>query len=246
MTQHVLLNSVDHHDLRVITTRGAGFGENQWFCPTFPLEFRSVQADFPIFFHKDSQTGQFFPVAIFGFSHHENLFLEQGIWDNTYWPLALRRQPFLIGQQLIKEDGVERAHRVLHIDLDHPRVSKTAGEPLFLPFGGNSQLLDDMASLLETLHHGMQDAKQLVTELLALQLLEGVTLDITLDNGQKHQMIGFYTINEDKLANLDAATLHKLQQQGYLQAIYMVLASQSNIRHLIQLKNQQLKQQQAG
>ncbi|MDZ7902429.1 MAG: hypothetical protein U5L01_07770 [Rheinheimera sp.] len=45
--------------------------------------------------------------------------------DNTYWPLALRRQPFLIGQQLIKEDGVERAHRVLHIDtLDHPRVSK--------------------------------------------------------------------------------------------------------------------------
>lgn len=246
MTQHVLLNSVDHHDVRVITTRSAGLGDNQWFCPTFPLEFRSVQADFPIFFHKDSQTGQLFPVAIFGFSHHENLFLEQGLWADTYWPLALRRQPFLIGQQLIKEDGVERAHRVLHIDLDHPRVSKTAGEPLFLPFGGNSQLLDDMASLLETLHHGMQDAKQLVTELLALQLLEGVTLDITLDNGQKHQMIGFYTINEDKLALLDATTLQKLQRQGYLQAIYMVLASQSNIRHLIQLKNQQLQQQQAG
>jgi len=246
MTQHVLLNSIDHKDLRIITSRGAGLADNQWFCPTFPLEFRSVQADFPLFFHKDSQTGQIYPVAVFGFSHHENLFLEQGQWQDTYWPLALRRQPFLIGQQLVREDGVERAQRVLHIDLDHPRVSKTAGEPLFLPFGGNSQLLDDMASMLETLHHGMQDAQKFVAELLALQLLENVTLDITLDNGQKHQMIGFYTINEDKLAGLEATTLLKLQQQGYLQAIYMVLASQSNIRKLIQLKNQQLTQQQAG
>jgi hypothetical protein len=246
MTQHVLLNSIDHKDLRIISSRGAGLGDNQWFCPTFPLEFRSVQADFPLFFHKDGQTGQIYPVAVFGFSHHENLFLEQGQWQDTYWPLALRRQPFLIGQQLVREDGVERAQRVLHIDLDHPRVSKTAGEPLFLPFGGNSQLLDDMASMLETLHHGMQDAQKFVAELLALQLLESVTLDITLDNGQKHQMIGFYTINEEKLSALEATTLFKLQQQGYLQAIYMVLASQSNIRKLIQLKNQQLTQQQVG
>ncbi len=52
MTQHVLLNSVDHQHLRVITERGSQYGDNLWFSPTFPLEFRSVQAQYPIFLSK--------------------------------------------------------------------------------------------------------------------------------------------------------------------------------------------------
>jgi hypothetical protein len=52
-------------------------------------------------------------------------------------------------------------------------------------------------------------------------------------------MIGFYTINEETLAGLSADALAKLHQQGYLQAIYMTLASQSNVRDLLNLKNAQ-------
>lgn len=241
MSKNVLLNSVEHRDLKVITTRGADYGDAVWFTVTFPKEFRTVQAHYPIFFHKDSNSKQFFAVTLFGFQDQENLFLQQGNWRGCYIPLMLRRQPFLIGQQLVREDGIETTQRVIHIDLDNPRVSQTEGEALFLPFGGNSPYLDEVAVMLETIHHGMLDSKTFIDLLLEHQLLESFTLDLTFSNGQKQQLAGFYTIHEDNLAALSPELLAQLHQKGYLQAIYMVIASQSNIRHLLQLKNKQFE-----
>uniref|UniRef100_UPI004048A7FA SapC family protein n=1 Tax=Shewanella sp. TaxID=50422 RepID=UPI004048A7FA len=239
MSQHVLLNSIDHKDLKVNTRRSAALGDNLWYSVTFPQEFRSIQAHYPIFFHKDAATGQFYSVALFGFAQNENLFLSDAGWNATYVPLTVRRQPFLIGQQTVREDGVERLQRVIHIDLDHPRVSQTEGEALFLPYGGNTPLLDEVGEMLEVIHHGLIDSQRFIETLIEYQLLESFTLDIELDNGKKHQMIGFYTINENTLAELSAEALAQLHQQGYLQAIYMALASQSNISDLLNLKNAQ-------
>ncbi|MGB6137337.1 MAG: SapC family protein [Shewanella sp.] len=239
MSQHVLLNSIDHKDLKVNTNRSAALGDNVWFSVTFPQEFRSIQAHYPIFFHKDSATGQFYSMALFGFAQNENLFLSDAGWSASYVPLSVRRQPFLIGQQTVREDGVERLQRVIHIDLDHPRVSQTEGEALFLPYGGNTPLLDEVGEMLEIIHHGLIDSQRFIDALIEHELLESFTLDIELDNGKKHQMIGFYTINENTLAELSADALAKLHQQGYLQAIYMALASQSKVRDLLNLKNAQ-------
>lgn len=239
MSQHVLLNSIEHKDVKVMTHRSAALGDNLWYSVTFPQEFRSVQAHYPIFFHKDTATGQFYAVALFGFQQNDNVFLSEQGWSASYVPLTVRRQPFLIGQQTVLEDGVERQQRVIHVDLDHPRVSETEGEALFLPYGGNTALLDEVGEILEVIHHGLQDGQRFVDALIEHQLLESFTLDIELDNGQKNQMIGFYTINEETLAGLSADALAKLHQQGYLQAIYMTLASQSNVRDLLNLKNAQ-------
>lgn len=238
MTKHVLLNSIEHLDLKVITERGAEFGDNVWFTPTFPLEFRSVQAHYPIFFHKDASTGQFFSVAVFGFSHQENLFLHDDNWRGYYVPLTLRRQPFLIGKQVVREDGAEQTQTVIHLDIDSPRVSKEQGEALFLPLGGSSPYLDEVSNMLKTIHLGLQDNAAFVALLLEHKLLESFTLDIQLDDGSKHQMIGFYTINEDSLAALSTEVLGQLHAKGYLQAIYMLIASQANVRSLLKLKNQ--------
>ncbi|GGQ17138.1 SapC family protein [Shewanella litoralis] len=239
MSQHVLLNSIDHKDLKVNTSRSAALGDNLWFSVTFPQEFRSIQAHYPIFFHKDAATGQFYSVALFGFAQNENLFLTDSGWNASYVPLSVRRQPFLIGQQTVREDGIERQQRVIHVDLDHPRVSQTEGEALFLPYGGNTPLLDEVGEMLEIIHHGLIDSQRFIDALIEHELLESFTLDIELDNGKKHQMIGFYTINENTLATLSADTLATLHQQGYLQAIYMALASQSKVRDLLNLKNAQ-------
>lgn len=238
MTQHVLLNSVDHQHVRVITERGAQYGDNLWFSPTFPLEFRSVQAQYPIFFVKEAATGRLLPVALFGFQQQENLFLQHNNWQHSYIPLSVLRQPFLIGQQLSREHGVEQVQRVLHLDTQSPRLSETEGEALFLAYGGNSTYLEQMAGLLETLHLGLQDSQLFVELLLELNLLESFTLDVQLDDGSKHQMVGFYTIAETVLQQLDASALALLHQRGYLQAIYLQIASQSRIRQLLQLKNQ--------
>lgn len=240
MANNVLLNSIDHQNLKVITDRSEKYGDNVWFALTFPAEFRSVQAYYPIFFNKDSNTGQFMSIALFGFQNQENLFLSDNKWQAPYIPLSVARQPFLIGVQKVSEEGEEKEQRVLHVDLDHPRVNQEEGEALFLEFGGNTPYLDKAADMLEVLHHGIIDNKQFIDMLVEHDLLESFTLDVVLNDSSSNQMVGFYTINEDKLKELSGETLAKLHDKGYLQAIYMTIASQSNIRSLLNKKNEQL------
>lgn len=240
MANNVLLNSIDHQDLKIITERSEKYGDNLWYSLTFPSEFRSVQAYYPIFFNKDTNTGQFYSVAMFGFQDKENLFLANNKWDAPYIPLSVARQPFLIGLQKVNEDGEEKEQRVLHIDIDHPRVNKEEGESLFLEFGSNTPYLDTAADMLEAIHHGVLDSKTFIDLLIEHELLESFTLDIQLNDGSKHQMVGFYTICEEKLNELDSETLATLHSRGYLQAIYMAIASQSNIRGLMNRKNERL------
>jgi hypothetical protein len=240
MANNVLLNSIDHKDVKVVSERSQQYGDNVWYSLTFPAEFRSVQAYYPIFFNKDTNTGQFFSVALFGFEEQENLFLTDNSWEVPYLPLSIARQPFLIGLQKTNEDGEDKEQRVLHIDMDHPRVNQVKGEALFLEFGGNTPYLDSMADMLETIHHGIVDSKIFIDLLIEHELLETFTLDLELNDNSKHQMVGFYTINEEKLSELDNETLAILHARGYLQAIYMAIASQSNIRGLLNRKNRQL------
>lgn len=237
MANHELVNNVKHKDLRIITKRSADYGDNIWYALTFPNEFRSAQIHYPIFFTKDPNTGQFVSVALFGFKEQENLFLDENGWNASYIPASVLRQPFLIATQTVNEDGKETQNRMLSIDLDHPRISNDQGEQLFLPFGGNSDFLDKTASMLEALHLGATDGAIFCKTMSDLELIEPCTLDIKLDNGNEHQMVGFYTINEDKLSELAIETIDSLRKQGYLQAIYMMIASQGNIRSLLREKN---------
>ncbi|SET38589.1 SapC family protein [Thalassotalea agarivorans] len=240
MATNALLNSVDHKNLKVITDRSAQYGDNVWFAMTFPAEFRSVQNYYPIFFQKDSKTGQFYAVALFGFEDKENLFLTEQGWEAGYIPLSIQRQPFAIAVQDVDENGEEKQQRMLTIDMDNPRVSETQGEALFKEYGGNTPYLDYMADMLEALHHGVGDSADFFHALTELDLIESVTVDLELNNKSQHQLVGFYTIKEESLATLTKDQLAGMHQKGYLQAIYMVMASQGNIRQLLSRKNKQL------
>ena len=240
MTNNVLLNSVDHKDLKVITEHSADYGDNAWYSITFPIEFRSVQAYYPIFFTKDANTGEFFPAALFGFEHHDNLFLKDNKWDAGYIPLIMQRGPFTIGKQTVNDNGQSIETRVLTLDTDNPRVNTESGEALFLEFGGNTPYLEHAAELMENIHFGLEDSKSFIEMLLEYELLEPFTLDITLNDKSKNEMIGFYTINEEKFNEISNDIIAKLHNKGYLHAIYMVLASQGNIRDLINRKNEKL------
>lgn len=240
MANNVLLNSIDHANVKVVTERSQKYGDNVWYSLTFPGEFRSVQAYYPIFFYKDANTGQFFSVALFGFKDQENLFLTDNKWDASYIPLSIARQPFLIGLQSTNENGENKEQRVLHIDMDHPRVNHEQGQALFLEFGGNTPYLDTVADMLEAIHNGVLDSKIFIDLLIENELLESFTLDLELNDASKHKMEGFYTINEEKLSELSSESLASLHAKGYLKAIYMAVASQSNIRGLLNRKNAQL------
>jgi hypothetical protein len=225
----VLLNNVDHKNLRVITRRGAEFGDNQMLTPTFPSEFRDVQACYPIVFRKTTDGLGFEPVALFGFQEGENLFLKEGRWDALYLPMLVERQPFQI--------GISGDELMVHIDLDSPRVSDADGLAVFKEHGGNSDFLEQSTSLLGAIHQGLQGSPAFLAALLEHELLESFVLDVELDDGSQNRLVGFYTINEDRLAALGGDAIARLHLAGLLQPIYLAIASLSNFRALIERKN---------
>lgn len=240
MSNVVVLNNKEHKNVKILTKRSNELGDNVMFTLTFPFEFRSVQAHYPIFFRKDPETQELTNIALFGFESKENLFITESGWEASYIPVTVQRDPFLIG--LKKGDNSADPDRIMQIDLDSPRVSQTEGEPLFDGLGMNSDYLNRMAGMLEAIHQGHLQGKMFIQTLEQHDLLEPVTLDVTLDNGSTSQLIGFMTINEEKLRELDAAVLHDFNKRGYLEAIYMILASLSNISALAKRKS--IKQQQ--
>jgi hypothetical protein len=229
MSKHALLNNVDHKDLRVITTRSAEYGDNVMLAITFPGEFRNLQAHYPIVFRKNAQ-GQFEPVALLGFKDGQNLFLSKQGWDATYIPLTIERQPFLIGFSSDRQP-------MMHIDLDSPRVSRDQGEPVFREFGGNTEFLERMSSVLLAIHQGLASNEPFIGALLQHELLESFVFDIQLNDGSQNRLGGFYTINEERLLDLNGAALEQLNRAGHLQAIYMAIASLSNLRALTERMN---------
>jgi hypothetical protein len=240
MAKIELLNNLDHKDLRVITTRSAEYGDNLWYTPTFPHEFRNLQRHYPIFFTKNSETGQFQAVALLGFELGENLFLNQDGWEAGYIPLSIMRQPFLIGYQDTTEGGVPKTELVISVNMDSPRVSTTEGDRVFLEHGGNTDYLERVNSILNLVHQGLERNQPFIDMMLGMELLESFVLDVELNDGSEHRMSGFYTINEDSLAGLTGDDLVILNNKGYLEAVYMVMASQSNIPDLVDRKNRSL------
>jgi hypothetical protein len=229
MTNHVLLNNVDHKDLRVITTRSAQYGDDVMYAVTFPAEFRNIQAHYPIVFRKNAQ-GQFEPIALMGFQERQNLFLTSRGWDASYIPLTIERLPFLIGFSADKQP-------MMHVDLDSPRISRTEGERVFREYGGNTEFLERMSSVLLAIHQGIAAVQPFVAALMEHELLESFVLDVQLANGSENRLAGFYAINEERLQNLDGAVLERFHRAGYLQAIHMAIASLSQFRALIERMN---------
>jgi hypothetical protein len=224
MSRHAHLNNVEHRDLRVITARGAKYGDDLMYTLTFPAEFRNVQAHYPIVFGKSAE-GNFTPLALFGFREKQNLFLQDDRWDALYVPLMLERQPFLIGNAA---NG-----KVVHIDLDSARVSRTEGEAIFREHGGQTDYLDRITRVLGMLNEGVESTPAFIAALVEHNLIESFVLDIQFPDGAQHRFAGFHTIQEERLAKLDAAALGKLHERGYLLPIYMVIASFSNFRSMI-------------
>jgi SapC protein len=236
MTNHVMLNNIAHKDLRVITRHGAGFGDNVGSVLTFPTEYADMQREYPIFFRKDAASGEYQSIALLGFSKDENLFLDGTRWDASYVPGIIARGPFLIGFQEKVVDGEPRSEPVVHVDLDDPRISRTEGEPVFLPQGGNTPYLEHVAVILRGLREGMEVSKSMFAVFQELELIESVKLDIKLTSEESYSVSGLHTIDVRKLSQLDGQSLERLNRSGFLQAAYLVIASMGNVRKLMTLK----------
>lgn len=237
MANHQMLDNVTHKDTRVVVAQHPKFGDTQSYTRVILEELKQAQSSYPLFFRKHGDTGQFEIIAMFGLADQENLFLDENGWHAHYIPLTIQRRPFLIGFQ---NDGSGSDTPVVHIDMDSPRVSNTEGEPLFLAQGGQSPYLQHISSVLNAIHEGNEKIQPFVDALQQYELIEPVSLKITLKDGNPIEVGGLYTIHEEILKGLSGETVAELHQQGYLEPVYMMLASLQNMTKLIELKNNRL------
>ena len=230
-----VLNNVDHHDLRVITRHGAEFGEGVNQVLVFPTEFEAVQRDYPIVFRRDGE-GALRPVALLGLARDENLFLDtEGEWQARYVPALLQRGPFSIAAPESPE-----GEPMIRVDLDHPRVSRSEGLPVFLPHGGNSPYLDHVSGILRAIYLGHHLIEPMVDAFETAGLLRAVNLEARVGETEVHAVPGVFTIDRERLAALSAGELAELHAGGFLQAAFFMAASLGNMQRLADLKGRRL------
>ena len=232
MTDHAILTPEAHAELRIRTERGADLGDAVMSAITVPSEFRQVQNEYPILFRLNVERDNFTALAIFGFETGENLFLDGGRWDARYRPLAMEIQPFLIGQQ-----ADSQGEKQVHVDLGSSRIGQGEGIRVFDEHGRPTPFLEDIAERLGELDEGYQSSAAFFDALRRHDLLEPMTLEVTLDDGSTNRLVGFHVIDEERLRSLDEAALGDLHADGHLMPIFMAVASLSNLSALIARKN---------
>ncbi|WP_315761019.1 SapC family protein [Sphingomonas sp. Y38-1Y] len=229
MANHTILDPAHHRELRVATQHGAGWGDAIMSAVVVPDEFRRVQNDYPILFRLDLATDRFDALALFGFETGENLYLAGDRWDAGALPLSMEIRPFLIGR-------TPEGQGQVHLDADSARIDP-AGVRVFDDAGAPTPYLEAAIEKLRALDSGHARAPAFFAALRRHELLEPLTLDVTLQSGAQHRLIGYHVIDEDRLRSLDAAVLGELHGEGHLMPIFMALASLTNMSGLIARKN---------
>ncbi len=237
MARHVLLNNIEHKDLKILTGYSAEFGNNVNTVLTFPTEYADIQREYPIFFKKE-ESGYFQSIVLLGLEKGENLFLDSNGWSASYVPGAIAREPFLIGfqEQQLQESPIREP--VVHVDLDSPRISWTdEGDAVFLKHGGNSPYLEKIIQILKGIHQGLVMGRAMSAAFQEFGLFEPVNLQVEVNETDRFTLNGLYTINKDLLLQLNGEALGKLNRSGFLEGAYLAVASLTNVSKLIDIKN---------
>ena len=237
MTSHQILNPADHGGLHIRTGAGADLGDGVMACFAVPAEFRRLACEYPLLFRYNSEARSFSALALFGFEPEENLFLENGQWAASCRPLAMAVQPFLIGRSSQTQGPAQ-----VHIDMAHPRVALpdtglTDRVAVFDQNGKPTPFLNEITDMLGALDDGYRASADFMAALSRHDLLEPFSMDVTLNNGASHRMVGYHLIHEEKLRALEPSVLNELHVAGHLEPIFMALASIGNLAKLVHRKS---------
>ncbi|MFL5239832.1 MAG: SapC family protein [Rhizomicrobium sp.] len=214
------LNLHNHRRLRV----RARDRDGRIFIPIVASEFAAAAATCPILFSKSPETGRFYAGAMFGFRPEEPpLTAEDG-----FVPSDLERQGFFVSGDDIA------------VDLDHPRISETAGEPLFDEEGQPTVHLCRIQRALGQLTLGTEPTDAFIRALLDLKLIEPIDVSLRFDDGETLHLEGLYTVSRDRLHELDDADALRLFRNGYLQLADTMVASLQQIPLMADRRNRRL------
>lgn len=194
-------------------------------------EFADASRDFPVVFVRagkdDDGQEQIAPIAVFGLTREQNLYVDDGRWRARYMPVVLRTYPFCIAR-------VDASQYAVCVDLAAADESGAAGAPVFDAEGRPTDVLKVVQPQLEALEADVQRTRLVGRRLLELDLLRDMRFDVTLPDGSTHSVDGFLTVDDQKMTALPDATVGELHRTGILGLVHLHWASLGNMRRLVE------------
>jgi hypothetical protein len=224
MNRLEILNSEQHRNIRLRRQPG----QEPHFVPIVVSEFGDAAVCCPIFLAKNPETGRFYAGALFGFKLGENLVSDEPGAARAFRPLDMERQGFFTSDENIA------------IDLEHPRISETEGEPLFDEEGEPAEALRKIQRALGLLVTGLEETDTFIQRLVDLGLVERIDISLRFDDGDTLALDGLYTVSLDSIAELDDPAALSLFRNGYLLLAYCMAGSLRQIPVLAHRRNQRL------
>ncbi|GGW61208.1 SapC family protein [Alishewanella tabrizica] len=230
MADFIALNAEQHAAVRVSEQQALSVIATQHLINLRVTELAQLACDIPVFISK-TPYGEWALSGLCSVQPGRNLWVAQGQWQATYVPAYLQTYP------LCALPGSERGPVSLGIFTEASQQQQ--GIALFDDRKQASAELLRRQKLVETDLQNEFLTYTFLQQLATLGLLQPITL-VLQSAVDEQQIVGLYTINEDRLAQLSAAQLQHLQQQGMLLPIYALLLSLLQLNTLINKHNNAL------
>lgn len=211
------------------------FAATQTITPLVAQELPKAVHAFPIALMQQG-TG-FVPVAVQGLVQGRNVLVgPQGQWLSSYVPAAHRGHPFSLAP-------TAEGQLVLCVQADSPWANTPEGEDFVDAQGQLSAATASVFAFLKTVAADHARTAQLCALLQQHGLIKPWAITLQGDAGTPPvQVQGLHCVDEAKLQQLDAATLHTLHQSGALVLAYCQLMSMQHLHTLGKLAQAQAAQ----
>ncbi|ABV86426.1 SapC family protein [Shewanella pealeana] len=231
----VPLNSNDH--LRMCVTESKDYRRfaDQQLIPVVFHEFHQLATEFPLVFVKNSETGQFIPVAMMGVKNDLNLYCQTSEWPAMIKPKGFNNAPLSLVKTSQESDNV-----LICVDTASPLVTEVSenAQRLFNDDKEQSDYLKKRTQALLEIAAFNEQTGNICQLLASKSLFTAKQLTIKLAESQQPINIdGIYVVDEQALNQLSNEEFLSLKENGLLPLIYAHLVSLQQISRLIEKQN---------
>jgi hypothetical protein len=228
----VPLSNTVHKDLRVDIEIDCSMFRHEYLLPVNVQEFPAAAVDYPVVFVKNGQTGQFQSVVMMGTQPGENLYCDTDCWDGGYVPEIMKNAPFSLGANNANKDEF-----FLCINEDSPQLNTKVGTPLFSKTAEQTEFLKEKTEDVVRYSEQAKFTQKFIDFLAKKDLLCAKSVILKFDDQPDKTISGIYVIDEEKLNQLSATELKKLQDQGAMPVLYAQINSLQRMGHLVKRKS---------
>lgn len=240
MSKHIApLNSDKHLKISITESKDYRRFADQHLIPVVFHEFHHLASEFPLVFVKNTETGQFIPVALMGIKNGVNLYCQQDNWLPVIRPLGFNNAPLSLVKTNEQSEDV-----MVCIDEDSELVVSNDGHRLFKDNKEQSDYLKARTQALLDIASYSQQTANICQFLASKELFTAKQLSAKLlKNEQAINIDGVYIVDEKQLNSLNDEEFLVLKNKGLLSLIYAHIISLQQLPRLIEKQNQYDKNQ---